>query len=302
MDLSVIIVNHNTLGLTQRCIDSLFHNTHTLEFEVIVVDNGSTDGSVKALKQDERILLVPLGRNIGFGQANNQALKLALGRNILFLNPDTVLLNNAAEQLSELLDNNATVVACGANLYNDALQPALSFRRMLPSLRSEVDELLMQLPERIRYGRNRYFNHTRQELRVGYITGADLMVKRGALERIGGFAKEFFLYYEDTDLCRRLSSIGDLVSLPSAHIQHLEGASFTTRHIRKRRLLLAERGRDSYYKLHHTRRHHRWANRVYRLSLLLRASLHTITGHSRLSKEALLRSAIIKRLNNQPRR
>lgn len=301
MDLSVIIVNHNTLPLTRRCVDSVYAHTRNLRFEVIVVDNASSDGSQSVLACDERIILLPLSRNMGFGGANNRALNIALGRNILFLNPDTELLNNAAEQMVSLLDGRRDVVACGANLYDENLHPALSYRPFLPSWLSEVDGLLWGIPQRLRYGRARYFNpdlHTRS---VGYITGADLMVKRLVLERVGGFNEQFFLYYEDTDLCRRLARRGVLLSLPTAHILHREGGSFELGRRTLRRLIYAERGRECYFRLNHSPRHRRVANALYGCSLTLRSVVYALCGRGKRCRESMLRLKMLLRLQRRTR-
>ena len=95
MDVSVIIVNYNTLHVLLPCLDSIMEHTGGISFEIIVVDNGSTDGSAETLSKDERIRFVQAGSNLGFGKANNLGLTLARGEYIFFLNSDTLLGNNA---------------------------------------------------------------------------------------------------------------------------------------------------------------------------------------------------------------
>ena len=94
MEMSIIIVNYNTLDITQRCIDSIFKNTHNLLYEVILVDNASKDGSIEYFSADTRIKFIESGANIGFGKANNLGYKYSTGDVILFLNSDTVIFNN----------------------------------------------------------------------------------------------------------------------------------------------------------------------------------------------------------------
>ena len=98
-DVSIIIVNYNTLHVLQPCIDSIVENTRDINYEIIVVDNGSIDGSVEALTNDQRITFIPTGENLGFGRANNRGLERAIGRYIFFLNSDTLLKNNAIKML-----------------------------------------------------------------------------------------------------------------------------------------------------------------------------------------------------------
>ena len=123
MDVSIIIINYNTLDMTRACIDSIFEKTSSLDFEVILVDNNSKDNSKDFFEKDKRIIYVYNNDNLGFGVANNVGLKFAKGRNILFLNSDTLLVNNAIKILSDYLDGNSDVGACGGNLYNKDMTP-----------------------------------------------------------------------------------------------------------------------------------------------------------------------------------
>ena len=95
MDVSIIIVNYNTKNLTLQCIDSIYEKTIGVSFEIIIVDNNSTDGSQELLSQDNRIVFVEAGENLGFGKANNLGVEKSNGKFIFFLNSDTILVNNA---------------------------------------------------------------------------------------------------------------------------------------------------------------------------------------------------------------
>ena len=99
MDVSIIIVNYNTLKVTAQCLDSIFRLTYGLSFEVILVDNASTDGSKEIFSQDKRIKYIYSDRNLGFGRANNLGFQTAAGEYIFLLNSDTILLNNAVLHL-----------------------------------------------------------------------------------------------------------------------------------------------------------------------------------------------------------
>lgn len=227
MDVSVIIVNYHTCELTAACIDSVFDKTQGIDFEVLLIDNASTDGSYERFSQDSRIRYYYQQENLGFGRANNIGIGQARGRNIFFLNSDTLLLNNAVKILSDYLDACPKVGACGGNLYTQDLQPNESFLRYRPSIYEELNQLLRDVPDRLRFGRNLSFNHTGQPLKVGYITGADLMVKSEVLQKTGNFDPRFFMYYEETELCHRICRQHyEIHSLPQARIIHLSGASF----------------------------------------------------------------------------
>lgn len=296
MDLSIIIVNYNTINTTAACIDRLAEQTNHIQFEIIVVDNASTDGSREYFSNEQRITYIYHHENIGFGRANNLGLQKARGRNILFLNPDTLLLNNATAILSCYLDTHSNVAVVGGNLYNRSMQPALSFRKHRPSIWWEINLFLCYLPDRIFHTRNWFFNHAGRSIRVGYITGADLMARREDLLAIKGFGEEFFAYYEDTDLCQRLNSYGRIISVPQARIQHLEGDSFEQSATNSRRIILSEQGRHIYYHRNHTHIHHIIANHIYMLTLRLHGFIHQLLKHTARHKECLLRLRIVKDL------
>lgn len=215
------------------CILSIIDKTRNLKFEIIVVDNNSEPDLeniiTKTLPQENRPQLhfINLTENIGFGRANNIGLKIAKGRNILFLNPDTVLINNAIEILSHFLDIHIKAGACGGNLYDSDNNPAYSFKRFLPGIFWEINELLNCYPQKFIFGSNYSFNYKEKPFKVGYITGADLMVKSDIVKKLGGFRNDYFLYYEETDLCFRIKKQGwEIYNIPSAKIMHLESKSF----------------------------------------------------------------------------
>lgn len=217
-----------------NCVASIVEKTQHACYEVIIIDNNSEpdfEDIIKAnLPEDKKDIFrfIALPQNIGFGRANNEGIKIARGRNILFLNPDTLLINDAISILSEFLDNTLDAGACGGNLFDESLQPAQSFRRFLPGPLWELDELLNARIQPLVYGRNKKFNHSDKPLKVGFISGADLMVKKPVINKTGGFRDDFFMYFEETDLCYRIHKEGwEIYSVPQAKIQHLEGKSMT---------------------------------------------------------------------------
>lgn len=277
MDVSIIIVNYHTSHLIIDCLKSVYEKTNGITFEVIIVDNASGDGYDKIIETafpDKDIKFITLPENIGFGRANNAGFEIATGRNILCLNPDTILINNAIKILSDYLDANPDVGACGGNLYDEQMKPALSFRRLLPGIRWELNELSHLWIDSILYGKNQRFNFTDHPVDVGYISGADLMMPKSIVDETKGFSPDFFMYYEETDLCHRIHQLGKkVVSIPSAHIQHLEGGSFDTSSINYGRLERSEIGRMKYLKRNLSKTAQFIANTIYRLFLWSRAIL-----------------------------
>lgn len=256
MDVSIIIVNYKTLPLIVNCINSIIQKSTGISYEIIVVDNNSSDNFSECLKEKfgSLVTCVQLAENIGFGRANNEGVKIAKGRNILFLNPDTLLINNAIKILSDYLDANPKVGACGGNLYNEDMSPVLSYSMLLPSIEWELNLLSGSLLEKMRWGKNAQFNHSNLKREVGYITGADMMVRYSVLDKVGCFSKHFFMYYEDSELAYRIKRTGYLiVSVPDARIQHLVGKSLGGKVFNPKRILFVERGLSIFYLLHKNR-------------------------------------------------
>ena len=231
MDVSIIIVNYNTISLLTDAVDSVFEKTEGIEYEIIVVDNNSSDNSknILAEKYGNRVNFIGLPENIGFGRANNEAVKIAKGRNIFFLNPDTILLNNAVKILSDYLDNNPRVGCCCGNLLDIDKNPTHSFSRYcIPSIFEEINQLFFRLPGKLLYGKNTIYNNTNKPLKVAYITGADLMIRKDIFDVHNGFDPAFFMYYEEAELEYRVKNNNYLIiSVPFAQIIHLEGKSFS---------------------------------------------------------------------------
>lgn len=217
MDVSVIIVNYNTKVLTFNCLSSVFEMVKDIQFEVIVSDNGSTDGSIEMIKENfPQVILIENGENLGFGAANNRALKIAKGKYIFYLNSDTVLLNNAIKFFFDywenaedkdslgalggiLLNEYGNTMHSGGNLptYDDILkyQKAIYFIHKRNSFLKKIHlKWLFQLCSNFRA--KRYIEKV-TEGEIGYITGADLFLLNN---ENAYFDERFFLYYEETDL------------------------------------------------------------------------------------------------------
>lgn len=225
MDVSVIMVNYNTCEMTMNAIKSILEKTTDISYEIIVVDNGSTDRSKEIFENDSRISYIYSEKNLGFGRANNLGLKIAKGRNILFLNTDTLLLNNAVKILSDYIDSDDKIGVCGGNLYSKEGKPAVSFERFFPGPLKTLNYLTKGFLYKSIF-RNISFNHSSHPIEVAYVCGADMMVKRSVLDECGSFSPQYFMYYEETDLCRRIKKSGKRIRVvPDAKIIHLEGGT-----------------------------------------------------------------------------
>lgn len=241
IDVSIVIVNYNTLQLTANCIESVFDRTHGLEFEIILVDNNSQDGSKEFFEKDKRITYIYSIHNLGFGRANNLGFEVAKGKYLFCLNSDTLLVNNAIKILYDFMEMHPECGACGGNLYNANMHPAHSFNRRMPGIVEEIDQALSRKLSKNIYGKSYMHNFSGKPLQVAYITGADLMLRGSAIKSHGGFDSRFFMYFEETELQYRIHKSGmSIYSVPTAKIIHLEGAS-STNSLKKERLFMESR-------------------------------------------------------------
>ena len=224
-DVSVIIVNYNTLHVLQPCLDSIEAQTHDVDYEVIVVDNGSTDGSAETLATDHRITFLPTGENLGFGKGNNYGLKHARGRYIFFLNSDTLLRNNAIKILYDFAcQYDGRLGALGCVLEDRQGTPIHSYGPF-PKMRDDINHLLITP---LKKALHCYHPHPTvlpdTWMKVDYVTGADLFVGRDVLDRCGAFHPAFFMYSEETEMELRFHKAGyDNILLRGPRIVHLEG-------------------------------------------------------------------------------
>ncbi len=232
MDVSVIIVNYNTLDLTKQCIDSVFNNTENLAFEVILVDNASIDGSKEYFEQDNRIKYIYSWENLGFGRANNVGMMIAKGEYLFLLNSDTVLLNDALQQFYNYANSHESNAIYGCWLENAEGQWIHSCRRELPSSRTLLRDQLTVYANLIRRRKLELEEFFSQEecTEVGYVTGADMFLHRSIYEKTGGFDHNFFLYFEESDwqrTCRKKGIRSYVIHGP--RIIHYHGGSQGTK-------------------------------------------------------------------------
>lgn len=244
---SIIIVNYNTRDLLKACLESVYAMTKDVAFEIIVVDNASIDDSEKMIKEEfEEVIFIQSGDNIGFGKANNLGIKQSKGEFTFLLNSDTLLLNNAIKILSDYLILNPKVGICGANLYDINSRPAMSFSQNMPGLVSDIDYFFGGIVSKLYYSGNTVFNYTDLPLIIdGFISGADMMVRKDVLNKVGLFDPDFFMYYEETELTWRIKRTGSLVvSVAEAKIIHLEGGS---ENIKEKSLRRSNKSKYIYY-------------------------------------------------------
>lgn len=222
-DISIVIVNYNTWDLLLNCISSIYEKTFDVTYEIIVVDNNSLGGiPIYALEKYPDVTYLSLDQNKGFGNANNEALKYISGEYVCFLNPDTLLINNALLILFRYLQRNKNVGICGANLYTEQLKPNMSYAKF-PSLCDELFSVFGIIRQKT--DMSTVFNFGSSKVLDGYISGADIFIRRSLLSNFA-FDPDFFMYYEDVELSYRIKKKGfEIHSVPDAKIIHLQGMS-----------------------------------------------------------------------------
>lgn len=213
MDLSIIIVNYNVREYLLRCLESIFKTINGITFEVIVIDNASSDGSIETVKEKyDRVKIVANPDNIGFAKANNQGLKIAKGKYILMLNPDTEVLEDSIIKMARFLDKNRKTGMCGAALLN----PDFSIQNIgynFPTLSILFKAHILGLDDLVL--------NPDKPMEVDWLQGSCMMIRRELLNKIGYFDEKFFIYGEEKDFCFRIKKAGwRIFSLPDCQIIH----------------------------------------------------------------------------------
>lgn len=231
MEVSIIIVSYNTRCMTLECLQSVYDQNVNIDFEVIVVDNASSDGSAEAIENEfPDVHLIKYPENLGFGQANNVASQHAKGEYLLLLNPDTVVFDNAIGKLFFFAKKcGQEGIYGGRTLSGEGeLDPTSCWRQ--PSLWSVfcyAAGLTALFKKNIIFDPESYGSWKRDSQReVDIITGCFLMINKSLWDKLHGFSPEFFMYAEEADLCLRAARLGvHSLFCPDATIIHFGGAS-----------------------------------------------------------------------------
>ena len=229
-DLSIIIVSFNTCELTRKCLESVCENTASLHCEILIVDNASSDGSAEMIESEfPQIRLLRSTTNLGFGNANNVALEQAKGRYFVLLNSDAFLTSGALQLALHRMDTNPRCGLAGGLLVgrDGALQPsARAFHTVLRDM-VVLTGLAAKFPKsKFLGGFDRTWADPQEAAAVDWVPGAFSIVRPEALQDVGFFDPDFFLYYEEVDLCRRLKKAGyEVWYWPDIVITHIGGES-----------------------------------------------------------------------------
>ena len=226
MDLSCIIVNYKNSEPLKDCLASIYQTVQGIDFEVIIVDNSENDPGLQPLKElYPKAQFISNSSNVGFSKANNQAAKIAQGNILIFLNPDTILSDQAINSMYKHVCSHTEIGALGPKVVNPDGSLQYSCRRY-PTLWTGLFNrysILSQLFPENRFTSQylmRDFDHN-EIWQVDWLSGCCLMVSKSIFEQSHGFDENYFLFNEDVDLCRTINKGGKrVIYFPEATVIH----------------------------------------------------------------------------------
>lgn len=251
--ISIIIVNYKVRDKLLNCIKSIFSSKIQINFEIIVVDNEGDKDLEKELKKNTKVKYINTFKNIGFGAGNNLGAKNAKGEYLFFLNPDTLIVKDAIEKLYEFIKSNKKIGIVSPLLVNTNLEPfSTQSRKELTPINAiySLSFLRKFFPKKNIYNDD-FFRHWDKEsaIEADTVPGAALMISKKLFEQINRFDEQFFLYFEENDLSKRIRNLGlKLYINPNAKVIHQVGQS--TKQIKQRDDIF-KKSRFLYFRKHY---------------------------------------------------
>lgn len=230
LDVSIVIVSWNTREILRDCLRSIDEQAKDISYEVIVIDNASSDGSAQMVKQKfPQVTLIENADNRGFAAANNQGLQIAHGKYILLLNPDTVILEQAIDKTFKFAEENpdAAVIGIRNDDKDGQMTPNCFMFASVQNLIISLIGLHKLFPKNRFFGRERLTWWNYQSVKeVDVVAGCFMLVRHEAINQIGGLDERYFMYGEEMDWCWRFKKAGlKILYYPDARIIHYGGLS-----------------------------------------------------------------------------
>ncbi len=257
-ELSIIIVNYKNYSLTIKCVNSVVENLSSLDYEIIIIDNNSPNDSFEQINSvfndNDKIKIIKNKENTGFGGANNLGVEMSKGKYILLLNPDIIIISNAISKMLNYLKENDEIGLLSGKLLNDDYTVQYSCRRILPfgkflicrtpfskfvskNTREKINDFYLM----------KDFNHN-EVAEVEWVMGACMLIKKSLFKKLGGFSKDYFMYFEDVDLCYKVRANNKkVIYLPEAKMIHLHRQE-STKKISKMTIIHLKSMLKFYYK------------------------------------------------------
>ena len=220
MDLSCIIVNYQQSESLKGCLNSIYQTIQEIDFEVIIIDNSEEDLGLQSLKENyPKVLIVYNPTNVGFSKANNQAAKIARGKFLFILNPDTILKEQAINSMFRHIRSNMEIGALGPKVLNPDGSLQYSCRRyptLWTSLFNRYSIFSRLFPQNRLTTRYLMLDFEHNETSpVDWLSGCCLMIPKSVFEEVNGFDENYFLFNEDVDLCRMVPVSYTHLTLPT---------------------------------------------------------------------------------------
>ncbi|WP_407413267.1 glycosyltransferase family 2 protein [Methanobrevibacter sp.] len=254
MDLSVVIVNYQTFELTKNTINSILKYDYPFSYEILVVDNASSDDSLSKLKNyfKDKVKFIASAENNGFAAGNNQALAIAKGRYILLLNSDTIVWENTLENIYNYMEKHTDVGACGCRVLLENGELDKACKRSFPNVKNSFFRLF-HISTNSKDNNYNLDNLPDDKIyEIDCLTGAFMFIKSEALNKTGFLDETFFMYGEDIDLCYRIKKSGwKIIYYGESKITHLKGAS--SKKQKSKLIYEFHRAMYIYYKKHHSK-------------------------------------------------
>ena len=231
VDVSIIIVNWNSIDYLRECVVSICERTQDASFEVIVVDNASPAGDAERLEQQlpRKVKLIKSPTNLGFAGANNLGFRHSSGKYLLFLNPDTKLVSPAIDTMVQGIQALPDAGVLGCRLLYSDLSLQTSCIQTFPTILNQLldsDWLCQRWPDSKLWGIGPLFSNSSEPAKVEVISGACMLVRRDVFEQVGLFSEDYFMYAEDLDLCYKVARSGHSnYYLGTATVIHYGGKS-----------------------------------------------------------------------------
>jgi GT2 family glycosyltransferase len=249
VDISIIIVGWNSKEYLLECLHSLARESTSLESEIIVIDNGSTDGSVTAVREKfPHVDLLVSSTNLGFAKANNLGIGRSRGRYLCLMNPDVKVLPGCIDRMFSYMENHPSIGILSPQILNSDMTLQISWRR-LPSVWNGICRALA-LDTALCRLRTRKRLHADKIRPVEVLSGCFWMVRREAVQEVGLLDEAFFVYAEDIDWCKRFGEKGwDLVYFPRSQAIHYGGTSSARAPIQS--YIQMQKANRQYWQKHH---------------------------------------------------
>jgi len=253
MDVSILLVNFNTKKLTSECINSIKSQTsQSITYEIIVVDNASSDGSQEELAKINGIKLILSPENLGFGRGNNLGATHATGEFLFLLNSDTILVEDSITMLYDFFKKNESKLKIGTlgcllideNYGENA--SAFKFSNVRGVINGTIKSIFRKF---IKLKESEKYDFTTPYVKVDYVIGADLMIRNSIFQEMKGFDEDYFMYFEEADLQKRiLKNKLSAYIFTGTKIIHLEGGSTNSKKLTNGRRMMIQKSRNLYLK------------------------------------------------------